>query len=92
MDRAQGELFCAHGSISKGPKGGSSRGEGLAVPFPVPTAIRTPAQSSVLAFIEQNMNYSTRPEQVKKKNDLLVMFSRSFRGMFLYTMDTTSIN
>lgn len=62
------------------------------MPFPVPTAIRTPAQSSVLAFIEQNMNYSTRPEQVKKKNDLLVMFSRSFRGMFLYTMDTTSIN
>lgn len=41
---------------------GSSRAEGPAVPLPTPATIRAPAQSSGSALIEQNVNYSARPE------------------------------
>lgn len=35
------------------------------------------------------MKYSAMPDQIKRKNGLLVTFSRSFRGIFSRTIDTT---
>lgn len=35
------------------------------------------------------MKYGAMPDQIKRKNGLLVTFSRSFRGIFSCTIDTT---
>lgn len=55
-----------------------------AVPLPTPATIGAPVQSSGSAFIEQNVNYSARPEWVKKRMIYLLHLAGA-SGEYFYT-------